>query len=362
MAYRVIQWGTGNVGKHGLRLIVERPDFELAGVRVYNPDKVGVDAGDLLGSSPTGILATDDVEAILALDADCVAYSPLGGVLDGGKQAIEDITRLLESGKNVVSSAVEEHAYFRPDIRLNAAVGVGERLQEACRKGGTSFFHIGINPGFAMDMWPITMSRLSRRIDHMRVTEIVDMSRYNSIHIVRNILGFGLRPDEPSPIDAAMGDVYQNPFYLCLRMIVDAIGVSLDDIRYSRETAVADHPLEIAVGTIEAGTVAATRFRLDGILHGRPVITLEWVWRIHEHAAPEWPTGDARWLLHIDGDPAIDSEILLTTDEDARRPDSLAVAALVANAIPTVCRAEPGVLDNLVLPPHGGGYFFGPGI
>ena len=48
--YRIIQWGTGNVGKHALRTIVERPDFELVGLRVYNPDKVGKDAGDLLGA------------------------------------------------------------------------------------------------------------------------------------------------------------------------------------------------------------------------------------------------------------------------------------------------------------------------
>ena len=357
MAYRIIQWGTGNVGKHGLRLIVERPDFELAGVRVYNPDKVGLDAGDLLGVSSTGILATDDVDAILALDADCVAYSPLGGVLDGGTQALDDITRLLESGKNVVSSAVEEHAYFRPDIRLKKAEGAEERLAEACRKGGTSFFHIGINPGFTMDAWPISLSRLCRRIDHMRVTEIVDMSRYDSAHMVRTVIGFGLSPDAPSPIDAGMGDVYQCPFYLCLRMIADSIGVTLDDVRYSRETAVTDHPLEIAVGTIEAGTVAATKFQLEGILNGRPIITLEWVWRVNDEVAPEWPNGDARWLLHIDGDPAMKSEIVLTTNEDANRATSLAVATLVANAIPTVCRAEPGVLDNLVLPPHGGGYF-----
>ena len=41
MSIRIIQWGTGNVGKHALRTIVERPGYELVGLRVYNPDKVG---------------------------------------------------------------------------------------------------------------------------------------------------------------------------------------------------------------------------------------------------------------------------------------------------------------------------------
>lgn len=75
MTYRVIQWGTGNVGRHALRTIVGRPSLELVGVRVYNPDKVGIDAGEIVAAPATGVQATDDVSAILALDADCVSYS-----------------------------------------------------------------------------------------------------------------------------------------------------------------------------------------------------------------------------------------------------------------------------------------------
>ena len=106
MTYRVIQWGTGNVGKHALRHIVERPDYELVGLRVYNPDKVGKDAGEILGVEPTGVIATDDRDAILAIDADAVSYNPLGGTLDAGEGALDDICALLASGKNVVSSEI----------------------------------------------------------------------------------------------------------------------------------------------------------------------------------------------------------------------------------------------------------------
>ena len=69
MTSRIVQWGTGNVGKHALRAIVERPDLELVGLRVYNPDKVGKDAGELLDQEPIGVLATDDIEQILPIDA-----------------------------------------------------------------------------------------------------------------------------------------------------------------------------------------------------------------------------------------------------------------------------------------------------
>ncbi len=357
MSYRIIQWGTGSVGKHALRTIIQRPDFELAGVRVYNPDKVGHDAGELVGVEPTGVFATDDVEALLALDADCVCYSPLGGSLDGGVSAVEDITRLLASGKNVVSSAHEGLAYLGPDVDLPGAdPKVYERMTQACADGGSSFFHVGINPGFAMDLWPMLMTRLCGRIDTIRVSEIVDMRRYESIHMVRDAIGFGLAPDAQTPLDAHFSQVFNSPYYLSMRMFTDAMGVHLDDVKYRREAAVTERDLTIAAGTIEAGTVAALKMSLDGIVHGRPAIVFELIWRITDDVAPEWPTGDSRWLLSIDGDMSVESEVTLKTKLGAGRAVSLAVATLLLNAIPSVCNAPSGLINNLALAPHAGGY------
>jgi 4-hydroxy-tetrahydrodipicolinate reductase len=357
MNHRIIQWGTGNVGKHALRTIIERPGFDLVGLRVYNPEKVGTDAGELLGGPPVGVLATDDVDAIVALDADCVCYTALGSTLDERGGPLDDMCRLVASGKNVVSSAVEYFAYFRPGLELKGAGDAHERLKRACQEGKSSFFHVGINPGYAMDMWPLTMTRLCSRIDHLHAIEVVDMTRYPSFHMVREAMGFGLPPDAPNAVDTIMGDVYESPFYLSMRMIADGLGIELEDVRFHRDVAVATESLTIAAGTIEAGTVAATRFHYQGIRHGRPVITLEWIWRASDDVAPDWPVGDARWILRVDGNPSIDSTIDIATTEDAGRGTSIAVATLLLNAVPTVCAAAPGILDNLTLPAHSGGYF-----
>jgi 2,4-diaminopentanoate dehydrogenase len=358
VTYRIIQWGTGNVGKHALRTIVERPGYELVGLRVYNPDKVGKDAGELLGRDPLGVRATDDIDEILAIEADCVCYTALGSTLEDKEGPLDDICRLLDSGKNVVSSAVEYHAYFRPGVHLKGAGENAEaRLRAACERGGSSFFHVGINPGFAMDLWPITLSRVCRRIDKITATEIVDMTRYTSIHMVRDAIGFGVPPDQPVPVDAHNQDVYESAYYISMRMLADAIGIELDEVRYHREVALTDHAFEIAAGTIEAGTVAAMKFVFDGIVHGRPVISLQIVWRVSDDVAPEWPVGDSKWLLRVEGDPTIDSEFTLATKEDAARAVSLSVATLLTNAIPSVVAAPPGLLDNLTMPQHGGGYF-----
>jgi hypothetical protein len=354
--YRIVQWGTGNVGRQGLRTILDRPDFELVGVRVYDPGKVGKDAGTFVDAPSTGIVATDDPEAILALDADCVCYTALGSTLGDREAPLDDICRLLASGKNVVSSAVEFHAYLRPDFQLaGAGAHAMQRLDAACAEGEATFFHIGINPGFTMDLWPITFSRLSRRIDRITVTEIVDMSGYTSEHMVKEILGFGKPPATTKPTDQANPD--EAAFAVCLRMVGDAMGIEFEELRASREVAVTDRDLSIAAGTIETGTVAASKRLFQGVLNGRVVLSLEFVWRVSEHVAPEWPGGASRWLLSIDGDPTIQSEVTLSTQSGTGRATSLAVATLLLNSVPTVCAAPPGRLDNLTMPLHAGGYF-----
>jgi 2,4-diaminopentanoate dehydrogenase len=96
MAYRVIQWATGNVGRAAVEGIIAHPDLELVGAWVHSPNKAGRDVGALCGIGPLGVLATGDEDRLLALDADCVLYSPL---LPDTAQVI----RILESGKNVVT-------------------------------------------------------------------------------------------------------------------------------------------------------------------------------------------------------------------------------------------------------------------
>jgi 4-hydroxy-tetrahydrodipicolinate reductase len=354
--YRIIQWGTGNVGLHALRTIVERPDFELVGLRVYNPDKVGTDAGDLLDVAATGVVATDSTDAIVATDADCVSYTPLGSTLDDSEGALQDICALLVSGKNVVSSAVEYHAFLRPGRELPGPADAYDRLVAACDAGGTSFFHAGINPGYAMEVWPLTLSQVCRRIDRMTVTEVIDMRRYPSLHMLE-YMGFGA-PGTESPMDHRMARGFKlSPYYLALCTLAEALGVELDDVQYHREAALAEESFAVAAGTIEAGTAAAIKFGFDGFVHGTPRIVFEWVWRVSDDVAPEWPTGASRWIVRIEGDPTVEASLDLATTFDAGRAVSLSVATIVLNAVPAVCAAPPGLYNNLTIGLHGGGYF-----
>src|SRR3569623_765287 len=104
MGYRVIQWSTGNVGHHAVRLIARHPDLELVGLWVHSDDKVGRDAGELVGIERLGVTAANDVDALLALDADCVCYTATADLRP--TEAIADLTRIAQSRKHIVSSSV----------------------------------------------------------------------------------------------------------------------------------------------------------------------------------------------------------------------------------------------------------------
>lgn len=110
MPHRVVQWGTGTVGLHALRFVIDHPDLELVGLKCFTDGKVGVDAGEIAGRPSTGIKATTSTDELLALDPDCIVYMPRDALFDPtlpdspSRPWLEDIQPLLASGANVVSS------------------------------------------------------------------------------------------------------------------------------------------------------------------------------------------------------------------------------------------------------------------
>ena len=97
---RVVQWATGNIGLRSLRAVIDHPDLELVGVYVYSEGKEGRDAGELCGRAPIGVTATRSIDAIVALEPDCILYM-------ADRADIDVLCRLLESGANVVSTRSE---------------------------------------------------------------------------------------------------------------------------------------------------------------------------------------------------------------------------------------------------------------
>lgn len=344
--YRVIQWCTGVVGKAALQHFIENPVFELVGVLVTNPEKVGKDAGTLVGLPDTGVLATDDIEKMIALDADCVHFAPI--VTD-----VDLICRLLRSGKNVASVA----GPFSPQHYPQQF----QQIEAACRDGGVSYHPCGVHPGFSGDIMPLTLARLMNRIDHIKVTEFIDKMKTPMVYT--EMMGFGLDPQE------LLANPRRSPeapfaFAQSMRMVAEGLGKEIDEVTTNFEVAKAtdDIPYSVSiggpiVGVINKGTVAGQHYEWTAWSEGVPLITYHFYWTMGENVDPKWDI-DSRYQVEIEGDPPLEMRLMSPPDDDGRRPFlGLPWTGLLgATALAAVCDAAPGVVTHIelgIVKPHG---------
>jgi hypothetical protein len=343
MTYRVVGWSTGGVGRLAIRAVARRPDLELVGVWVHGEEKEGVDAGTLAGIDPLGIAATRDADALLALEPDCICYSASGEQQDAG--AVPDLVRMLEAGVNVVSVSTPglvHPAGYHPEWR--------DALEAAAAKGGASLYASGIEPGFAGDQLPLTLMTMSDTVRSVRTQEIFRYDGYPVTFVMFEVFGFG-KPMEHDAI-MSMPGVQSGAWGPPVRMIADRLGVELDEIRETYEKVVTPRTLEVAAGTIEAGTVGAVRFETIGVVHGRDAIVIEHVNRMASDLAPEWPTAarDGTYRVMIEGNPDLTCELTVGQPATASDDGMVATAMRLVNAIPYVCDAPPGLVSSLDLP------------
>ena len=343
MTYRVVGWSTGGVGRLAIRAVARRPDLELVGVWVHGEEKDGVDAGTLAGIDPLGVAATRDADALLALEPDCICYSASGEQQDAG--AVPDLVRMLEAGVNVVSVSTPglvHPAGYHPEWR--------EALEAAAAKGGASLYSSGIEPGFAGDQLPLTLMTMSDTVRSVRTQEIFRYDGYPVTFVMFEVFGFG-KPMEHDAI-MSMPGVQSGTWGPPVRMIADRLGVELDEIRETYEKVVTPRTLEVAAGTIEAGTVGAVRFETIGVVHGRDAIVIEHVNRMASDLAPEWPTAarDGTYRIMVVGNPDLTCELTVGQPATASDDGMVATTMRLVNAIPYVCDAPPGLVSSLDLP------------
>ena len=333
--YRVVQWATGTIGAYALRKIIEHPDMTLAGVYVHSPAKAGKDAGDLCGVAATGVLATGDIDEILALRADCVLYMPLAG-------DVGELCRLLGSGANVVTTAGVFHHPGSLDPAVRAQVGA------ACERGGSTIHSTGSSPGFITEAVPLVLTSIQRRFDGLMIEEFADLSARDSPEMLFGLMGFGQPAADMDERRVAHGQMSFGP---SLRLVADALSMPLDSVTASGEVATARHPVRIAAGELAAGTVAAQRLTVSGIRDGRPVLSFRAMWYCSTALDPAWDARATGWHIAVDGDAPLDVDIRFPVPLERMASVFPAYTANRAvNAVPFVCAAAPGIRAITDLP------------
>jgi len=338
MAIRVVQWTTGNVGRRSVRAVVTHPDLELVGCYAWSADKVGRDVGELAGIEPIGVLATDDVDALLALDPDCVVYNPMWPDWD-------ELARVLEAGVNVVSTAAFVNGNRLGEDR--------QRLVDACARGGSSLFGTGISPG-AVELIALATAGLCDRIDKVTVHEGSDTTLYDS-PATEIPCGFGRPIDDPEL--AGMAADGTAVFGEAVAMVADALGVELDDVVCEEEYAATTEDVVMDSWTIEAGHVAGVAASWQGRVGDRTVVELNVRWRKGQTLDRDWPIQEGH-VIQVDGLPSVKAtlEYLPPPDFEATTFADFMVLGMVMtalpaiNAIPLVVAADPGIVTYVDLP------------
>ena len=334
MAARVVQWTTGNVGKESVKAIVANPELELVGCYAWSENKDGVDVGQLVGVEALGVIATSDVEALLALKPDCVVYNPMW-------PSVDELVRILAAGINVVTTAA-----FINGRRLGED---RDRLVSACEEGRSSLMGTGVSPGFA-ELIAITAAGMCSRIDKVTVSETADTTLYDSPETERPV-GFGQPIDHPHLHDMARDGTAV--FGEAVAMVADALGIELDAITCDSDFAKTTEDVEMASWTIPAGCVAGVAASWQGRVGDRALIDLSVRWKKGSTLEPDWVIERDGWVITVDGLPSVTttldffppSDFQAQTIEEFMTIGHIITAVPALNAIPSVIAAPSGIVS-----------------
>jgi 2,4-diaminopentanoate dehydrogenase len=339
----VIQWATGNVGTRSLRRVSEHPDMELVGLWVSNPDKVGLDAARLIerdigyegACADTGVIATSDVDALVATAADCVLYMRQG-------TDMAELCRLLASGKNVVTTRGDFHSPAMMDAEARSAI------EAACAAGGTSIYSTGSSPGFISEAMVLPLLSLQRRLDCITIDEYADMTSRNSPDLIFNVMGYGVSPGQ---FDQRKVDYVKHDFAASLAQVAEAVGIEIDEWRAFGELSAAKETVQIAAGTIEAGTVGAQRITIEGVKDGQPRFRFRANWYCTPDIEHDWALRESGWKVQVEGDTPMEMNIVFPcSEEDYPKVTPGFTAHRAVNSVAAVCAAPPGIRTTADLP------------
>ncbi|MDE0951559.1 MAG: hypothetical protein OSA45_09830 [Halioglobus sp.] len=328
---RVIQWFTGEIARHQIRVIAQCPSMELVGAFVFHTEKVGIDAGVIAGIDPLGVITTNDVEEILALEADVVLYNP-------PLERYDEIIPILASGKSVISIM----SGWNPTGKK-----CYPQIVEACEQGQSSLFGTGLNPGLSYEL-ALLASSVCTDVDSVYIKTCEQQSSLSEVFLQH--FGFGKSEQELRSNADTTYAIFHNLMDIT-DLIVDKLSLPRDgrsfDIDF--EPAIKDYHEKILV---ETGTMAGLLVKASTTNAGVPIATIEVRFLLgDEYVSETFLEGRPKqgWIeVDVRGTPGsrICHEVYM--EQDIIGTWSTGTRAI--NAIPAVVSAPPGLLSAVDLP------------
>jgi hypothetical protein len=348
---RVVQWATGQVGRRALAALIDHPEIDLVGCYVHSADKRGRDVGEIVGTTATGVFATDDVDALVALQPDCVCYMP-------ERFDREFVARLLRAGINVVTTCdgLLTGTNFSGQVR--------DALDTAAREGGATFMGTGFDPGFA-NLLAGFLTGACRRVYSVKFFETLDCTTYPNA-AAWQAMGFGapiaerhsgpLTLSSSPPAPRATPDI--RAFFDTLDLVAEMLEMVLDTKEAFVERAAATRDIDLGWMRLPKGTLAGHRRTYVGHAHGRPVIEVHICWTMSNDALDRQWNEPEGYRIEIEGEPRVVANITfepprlegLSVERDPMGVLLVGTAMAAVHAIPFVCAAPPGFTTPAKLP------------
>jgi len=347
MTLRVYQVATGNVGTEMVRRLQARGDLELVGVHAYSPEKVGRDAGEVVGIGPIGVPVTGTLEELIAARPDCVTFH---GVFPD----VDLYVSVLEAGINVVTTADwitghHRNANHRPaDGRTDS-----DRIAAACAVGGSTFYGTGMNPGLNQVLCVVHTADVAD-VRHVLCVESVDVSCHHSVETWQEV-GFGLAVDDPAL--PGMVEKYTRVFEDAVRLIADCMDIELDEVAFEHEFGACTEDVDLGWYKLPQGSLGGCLLKYVGKAGGVPVVETHLEWQMTPHTSPGWDIQGC-YITQIDGDPCVYSKHMIFPRRGTDLSDPASFASLgmtvtglpALNAIASVVAAPPGIVTSADLP------------
>jgi hypothetical protein len=332
MPTKVMIMGLGPIGASVARQLLARANFKIVAAVDIDPAKAGKDLGDVLGlAKKTGVTVVADAPAAIRKAKPQAAVLCTSSSLKLVWPQLESVLKL----KVPIVSTTEELSYPWLSNRTLA-----RKIDAAAKKAKVAVVGTGVNPGFAMDALPITLTAICERVDSLQVDRIQD-ARIRRLPFQQKI-GSGLTPEQFAEKVKALS-VRHVGLTESVAMLADALGWKLDRVTDEIQPQIAQAPVESQFLKVAAGRVCGIVQDGIGYVAGEPRIAL------HMEAylgAPE--TYDR---VRIEGSPRLDVRA------DGGYHGDVATASITVNSIPRVLEAAPGLhtMRSLALPSFAGG-------
>ena len=329
---RVLHYGLGPIGAAVVKQVANRRGFKIVGAVDIDPAKVGRDLGEVAGiGRALRVKVSDDAKGtIKSTKPDVVVLCTLSSL----KKVLPQMEEILKLKVPIVSTT-EELAY-----PAGANKKYARAIHELATKAKVAVLGTGVNPGFAMDALPITLTGVCERVDSIRVDRIQD-ARVRRLPFQKKI-GAGLTREQfQRKVDDS--SVRHVGLTESISMIADAMGWKLDKITDEIHPQIATAAIASAFLTVDPGHVCGIVQDGVGYRKGQPIITL--------HMEAYLGAPESYDQVEIIGSPTLKSRISGGIHGD------VATVSITVNSIPKILEVAPGLhtMRDMPIPSYFGG-------